>query len=107
MDHQNKRSRIIVSIVVLIIAMIFIIAPGCKGCSMPDACNSCTVCGNKQYFDFNYEFNYAIIKLPNGDIVEGKVQTWNDYSDGSDQLQIKINGVVYLVHSTNCVLEYR
>ena len=104
MDHQNKRSRIIVSIVALIIAMIFIIAPGCN---MPDACNSCTVCCNKQYFDFNYEFTYAIIKLPNGDIVEGKVQTWLDFGDGSDQIQIKVNDITYLVHSVNCVLMHK
>ena len=100
---KDKRSRLYVLIVALIIAMIFILAPGCN---MPDSCNSCTVCGNKQYFDFNYEFNYAIIKLPNGDIVEGKVQTWNDY-ESSDQIQVTINGITYLVHAANCVLEYR
>lgn len=99
---MKKKSRIVVSIVALIIAMIFIFAPGCN---MPDSCNSCTVCGNKQYFDFNYEFNYAIIKLPDGTIVEGRVETWRDYDD--ETLQIRINGVTYLVHSVNCVLEYR
>ena len=99
---KDKRSRVYVSIVALIIAMIFILAPGCN---MPDSCNSCTVCGNKQYFDFNYEFNYAIIKLPDGTIVEGRVETWNDYE--GDTLQIRVNGVTYLVHSVNCVLEYR
>ena len=100
---KDKRSRVYVSILALIIAMIFILAPGCN---MPDSCNSCTVCGNKQYFDFNYEFNYAIIKLPDGSIVEGRVETWTDFGDG-DQIQIKVNGITYLVHSVNCVLEYR
>lgn len=64
-------------------------------------------CGcNKQVFDLNYTFNYAIIELPNGDIVEGEVQSWTDYEDG-DQIQLKINNVVYLVHSTDVALIYK
>ena len=58
---------------------------------------------NRQVFD-NYQYDYAIIKLPSGDIVEGKVDSWKDYEDG-DQLQIKIDGINYLVHSSNVVLE--
>ncbi len=61
---------------------------------------------NKQIIDLNYTFNYAIIQLPNGDIVEGKVQSWTDFEDG-DQIQVKIDGVTYLVHSANIVLEAR
>ena len=60
-------------------------------------------CGNKQIFDTTYTFNKAIIALPNGDIVEGKVEAWTDYEDG-DQIQVKINGVTYLVHSSDIVL---
>lgn len=60
-------------------------------------------CGcNKQIIDLTYSFNYAIIELPNGEIVEGKISSWNDY-DG-DQLQIVIDGVTYLVHSSNAVM---
>lgn len=58
---------------------------------------------NKQLVDLNYTFNYAIIQLPDGTIVEGKVQSWTDYEDG-EQLQIKIDGVTYLCSSYNCVL---
>lgn len=58
---------------------------------------------NKQMIDLNYTFNYAIIELPNGDIVEGEVQSWTDYEDG-DQIQLKINNIVYLVHSTDVAL---
>ena len=58
---------------------------------------------NKQIIDLQYQFNYAIIELPNGEIVEGRVELWNDY-DESDQLQVKINGIYYLVHSTDVVL---
>lgn len=60
-------------------------------------------CGNKQIFDTTYIFNKAIISLPNGDVVEGKIDSWTDYEDG-DQIQVKINGVTYLVHSSDVVL---
>ena len=58
---------------------------------------------NYDMIDTIYTYNYAIIELPNGEIVEGEVQQWCDYEDG-DQLQIRIDGVVYLVHSSDCVL---
>jgi len=58
---------------------------------------------NRQVFD-NYQYDYAIIRLPSGDIIEGTVESWKDYEDG-DQLQIKIDGINYLVHSSNVVLE--
>ena len=58
---------------------------------------------NKQMMDLTYSYEYAIISLPNGEVVEGKVTSWTDYEDG-DQLQVKINGKTYLVHSSNVVL---
>ena len=58
---------------------------------------------NKQVMDLTYSYEYAIIALPNGEVVEGKVSSWTDYEDG-DQLQVKINGKTYLVHSSNVVL---
>ena len=58
---------------------------------------------NKQMVDLTYSYEYAIIALPNGEIVEGKVTSWTDFEDG-DQLQIKIDGKTYLVHSSNVVL---
>ena len=57
---------------------------------------------NKQVFDIQHSFNYAIIQLPNGEIVEGKVDSWKDYE--GEQIQIKIDGVVYLTSSYNCTL---
>lgn len=62
-----------------------------------------TACGNKDMFDTVYTYDRAIIQLPNGEIVEGKVELWSDYADG-DQLQITTNGKTYLVHSSDAVL---
>ena len=58
---------------------------------------------NKQMLDLTYSYEYAIIGLPNGEVVEGKVTSWTDYEDG-DQLQVKIDGKTYLVHRSNVVL---
>lgn len=33
----------------------------------------------------------------------GKIESWKDYDDG-DQIQVKIDGTTYLVHSVNIVL---
>ena len=61
----------------------------------------CTGC-NKQIVDLTYKYDYAIIELPNGNIVEGKVSSWKDYE--GDQIQVVINGTTYLVHSADIVL---
>lgn len=58
---------------------------------------------NKQVVDLTYSYERAIISLPNGEIIDGKVQSWTDYEDG-DQIQVKIDGVTYLVHSSQVVL---
>ena len=60
-------------------------------------------CGNMQIIDTTYSFERAIISLPNGEVVEGKVTSWGDY-ENSDQIQVKIDGKTYLVHSSNIVL---
>lgn len=57
---------------------------------------------NKQVIDLTYAYDYAQISMPDGSIVEGKVQSWNDYE--GEQIQITIDGVTYLVNSINCVL---
>ena len=62
-----------------------------------------TVGCNKQVMDLTYSYERAIICLPNGEIVDGKVTSWTDYEDG-DQIQVKIDGKTYLVHSSNIAL---
>ena len=65
-------------------------------------CGVVTAC-NYQVIDLTYGFDYAYIKLPNGEIIEGNVESWRDYEDG-DQIQVTINGKTYLVHASNCTL---
>ena len=67
-----------------------------------------TGCGsNMQMIDTTYYFDYATIYSPGGEIVaQGKVQSWKDFDEG-DQLQVKIDGIMYLTHASNVVLEAR
>ena len=57
---------------------------------------------NKTILDTTYYFDRAIISLPDGETISGKVQRWCDYE--GDQLQIVIDGKAYLVHAMNAVL---
>ena len=59
--------------------------------------------GNRQLVDLRNRFDYAIIQLPNGEVVEGKVTSWLDFDD-SDVVQIKIDGKTYLTHYMNVCL---
>ena len=81
------KKMIALLLVVVMILSLALIATGC----------------NKQMVDLTYSYEYAIISLPNGEVVEGKVSSWTDFEDG-DQIQVKINGKTYLVHSSNIVL---
>jgi len=68
-------------------------------------CLLLTACGNKDWFDIGHNtFNYAYIQLQDGLVVQGKVDSWTDYE--GEQLQVKINGVLYLTSSFNCTLIY-
>ena len=64
---------------------------------------ACFYSCNYQMVDTTYKFDRAIINLPNGEVVEGPVDSWKDYEDG-DQIQVKVNGKTYLIHSANVVL---
>ena len=61
--------------------------------------------GNRRLVDTKNRFDRAIISLPNGDVVDGKISSWLDYSD-SDVVQITIGGKTYLTHYSNvCLIE--
>lgn len=59
--------------------------------------------GCNKMMDTTYSFKRAIIQLPNGEVIEGEVQGWTDFEDG-DQIQVKVGGKTYLLHSSNVVL---
>jgi hypothetical protein len=60
-------------------------------------------CGNRQFMDTTYSFEYAYVALPNGECVEGRLSSWKDW-DNSDTIQVVINGKTYLTHYSNVVL---
>ena len=82
-----KKTAITVLSVVLLLVVSAVLLAGC----------------NKQMVDLTYSYNRAILSLPNGEVVEGKVSSWTDFEDG-DRIQVKIEGKTYLVHSSNIVL---
>ncbi len=59
---------------------------------------------NKQVIDLTYSYSWAQLKMPDETIVEGRLESWDDYE--GDQLQVKIDGVTYLIHSSNVVLRH-
>ena len=58
---------------------------------------------NYSVVDVKYGFAKAMISLPDGTVIDGKLDSWRDY-ENSDQIQVVIDGTTYLVHSVNCVL---
>lgn len=59
---------------------------------------------NKDFWQTDYEFKKAIVKLPNGEIIEGEVEEWTSYSHKS-MVKVKIKGgKQYLGHSNNIIL---
>ena len=61
--------------------------------------------GNRRLIDTKYRFDRAIISLPNGEVIDGKVSSWLDFDD-SDVVQITIGGKTYLTHYANvCLIE--
>ena len=59
--------------------------------------------GNRRLIDTSYRFDRAIIQLPNGQVIDGKVSSWLDFDD-SDAVQITIDGKTYLTHYVNVCL---
>lgn len=61
------------------------------------------LCGcNQQIFDTTYSYERAIVALPNGETIEGKCSSWNDWDDGT--VQVVIDGKTYYTHSVNVIL---
>lgn len=60
-------------------------------------------CGNQTVFDTTWTFERAIIFLPDGEKIEGRVSAWKDF-DSSDMMQVTIEGKTYLTHSSNVIM---
>lgn len=60
-------------------------------------------CGNVDMIDTVWNYEYALIKMPDGRIIEGEVEQWRDYED-VDAIQVKIDGDTYYTHLSNVVL---
>ena len=61
-------------------------------------------CGNKDIIGTTFTFNYAKIKLVDGQIVEGEVKQWAKY-EKQDSVRVTFeNGEVYYTHSSNVTL---
>ena len=58
---------------------------------------------NRQLIDTTFKYDYVMFSMPDGEIIEGQVESWRDFTDG-DQIQVKVNDDVYLVHSSDIVL---
>lgn len=58
---------------------------------------------NQQLIDITYKFDRAMIKMPDGTVVSGRVSSWKDYED-SDAIQVVIDGVSYYTFLGNVVL---
>lgn len=67
---------------------------------------SCTGCYNNQLAGMTDHYDRAIIYLPNGEIVEGRVSSWTSWTSFGDggAVQIKIDGKTYLTHICNVCL---
>ena len=55
---------------------------------------------NAQLVDTTYHYDTAIIALPDGSVVKGKVDSWIDYHD-SDAVQVVVDGVTYYTFLEN------
>ena len=62
-----------------------------------------TVGCNRQVFDFNLKFDYALVEFPGGEVQKIHIHKWKDYEGEQIQL-ISTDGTVYLVSSINTIL---
>lgn len=64
-----------------------------------------TGCGNKDILGTTYTFHYATVKLPDGTLIDGKVETWAR-EEKADTIRVTFEDGKgeYLTHSSNVVL---
>ena len=79
--------------VILIIAFAFI----------PKSVKNIFFNGNEQIIDTVWRYNWCIVQLGNGELLEGQITSWKDFNE-SDMIQFTIDGITYLTHSSNVIL---
>lgn len=89
MENKKYMVRIVAVVLALLIPVLI--------------CLTMSGCGNKRIFDTTWTFERAIIFLPDGEKIEGKISTWDDF-EGSDMVQVTIDGKTYLTHSSNIIM---
>lgn len=64
-----------------------------------------TGCGNKDILGTTYTFRYATVKLPDGTLINGKVEAWAR-EEKADTIRVTFadDKGEYLTHSSNVVL---
>lgn len=85
LNKMSKKTVCLLLSVIVLIVVLFL-----SGC-------------NRQIIDTTYSFGSAIIAMPDGSTVSGRVEYWKDYSD-SDAVQVKIDGKVYYTFLGNVIL---
>lgn len=73
---------------ILLLAMLLLVMTACTNTKAAGADNTCTV---------------AQILLPDGSLISGAVESWTYYSH-SGLMKVKVDGVTYLVCTSNCAL---
>lgn len=80
-------------LLILFLVIILIFSSIAMGCN----------CSGYDFFDTNYHFNRAIIKMPDNSTLEIELLTWAD-AEGEQLTLTSIEGNRYLVSSINCIL---
>ena len=60
-------------------------------------------CGNQSLLGSNETYSYAQIKTPDGEVIQGKVESWSSANGTTVQLVME-DGNVYYVSSMNVTL---
>lgn len=91
MDFGDILKKLAITVIAL-----YLIAAGVYGASHMRI-------GNKRVVDLNYSYDRAMIKMPDGKILDIEIADWSDYE--GEQLQVVDKaGNIFLVSSYNCVL---
>lgn len=90
MKYKTRRFIVRAVALITVLALLLFFASMFSGC-------------NRAFIDTAFKFERAIIYLPDGKTIEGKVESWLDY-ESSDMIQVKIDGEWYMTHSSNVLL---